>query len=441
MGTPITFSGFNDIDFNMVLNAIMQQASIPLVSLQDHQKDLQSQIGSLDKLAGLVSTLRSTADTLGRPSTHTMLTATSSDPQAVSVSVGAGAPAGQIDVVVTQLARAQVSVSDSSAPDANTTIVASGGTITIGGVAVTLTGDVTLQGLADAINSTPDIGVTAGVIRTGPTTYRLALTGNETGLANAFTITNGLSGGAGVTFAANAVEAADASLLVNNVAVTGPTNTFTDVMSGVSLTVYRADPGATVRLDVSVDGAAVKDTIKQFVAAYNEFVAFVGEQRSASAQGDAAAIGRDPVLRALRNDLRTSLLGAHGTGVLTRLAEAGVEFTQTGQLELDEAVFDAAVAADADAVRGLFSAADGAFNAVETLLDGYGQADGLIPAGKRRLEDQISTMNEQIDAMQRRLAIQRESMQRQFAEADLIMSRLKAQATALSGFSSDLGTF
>ena len=37
------------------------------------------------------------------------------------------------------------------------------------------------------------------------------LTGTNTGAANAFTITNALTGGAGVTFAGNAVAAADAS--------------------------------------------------------------------------------------------------------------------------------------------------------------------------------------------------------------------------------------
>jgi len=41
--------------------------------------------------------------------------------------------------------------------------------------------------------------------------------------------------------------------------------------------------------------------------------------------------------------------------------------------------------------------------------------------------------------MQRRLALQRETLQKQFAEADLIMSRLKSQASSLSSFSSGLG--
>src|SRR6185503_4121702 len=41
MGSPITFSGFNAIDFNVVLNAIMAQESAPLQALQAHQRELE----------------------------------------------------------------------------------------------------------------------------------------------------------------------------------------------------------------------------------------------------------------------------------------------------------------------------------------------------------------------------------------------------------------
>ena len=44
MGSTITFSGFNDIDFNTVLNALMDQASQPLTALQTQQSALQSQV-------------------------------------------------------------------------------------------------------------------------------------------------------------------------------------------------------------------------------------------------------------------------------------------------------------------------------------------------------------------------------------------------------------
>ena len=44
MASPITFSGFNDIDFNLILNAVMQQASQPLTALQARQSNVESQI-------------------------------------------------------------------------------------------------------------------------------------------------------------------------------------------------------------------------------------------------------------------------------------------------------------------------------------------------------------------------------------------------------------
>lgn len=451
MSTPITFSGFNDIDFNLVVNSLMAQASLPLNTLQSRQKSLQSQVTGFDKLSTHVEALRSAADALGRPANLSTMAGVSSNNAAVSVSAGNTATAGHYDVVVNELARAQVTVSSSFAPDANTTIVASAGTLDIGGVIVTVAGDMTLQQLAAAINAAPSIGVTATVVRTGMSEYRLAITSSMTGSEHAFTIVNNLTGAvqfvdtdlngiSGDTAADNAVSASDASILINNIPATSSSNTFENVVDGVTLTVAKKDPASTVSIDVATDTAAIKDKIQSFVTAYNEFLKFAGEQRTAAGTGDAASIGREPLLRQLHNSLRAALSGAHGIGVMTRLAEAGIELKRNGELSLNEEKFDAAVEAGADDLRTLFSAADGVFPAVESMLDVYSQVDGLIPSTKRRLQDQIASMNEQIEAMQRRLALQRETLQKQFAEADLIMSRLKSQASSLQGFSSGLGS-
>ena len=65
--TPITFSGFNEIDFNLVLNAVMQQASQPLVAIQSRQTALRSQVTTFDLLANRV--LATVSDTVTAPST------------------------------------------------------------------------------------------------------------------------------------------------------------------------------------------------------------------------------------------------------------------------------------------------------------------------------------------------------------------------------------
>ena len=440
MSSPITFSGFNNIDFNVVLNALMQQASQPLTALQSQQTALKSQITTFKSLTTHVNTLASAVSDLSDPDSLNGHSGTSSQPTALGVSVGSGAVAGHYDVVVNELARAQVTASTSSAADANTTVVASGGSITIGGVTVSIAGDVTLQGLAAAINGTDGIGVNAAVIRTATDTYRLVLTSKETGVAGAFAVGNGLTGGAGVAFAGNAVEASDASLLVNNIAVTGSSNTFTDVIPGVTLTALQKNAATTISVDVAADSSALEAKLQSFVDGYNGLVQFLGEQRESAGRNEAASIGRDPLLRQLRNSLRTEILGAHGSGTFTRLSEVGIEFTRTGQLQLDKAKLAEAIEIDADAVRAMFAEAGGAFTSIEAQLEQYTETSGLISTATDRLDHQIDRMDQQIANMQSRLAIQREALLREFVEADSLMARLKNQSGSLANLGSGLGS-
>ncbi len=454
MSTPITFSGFNNIDFNVVLQGLMQQASQPLNVLQSRQKALETQVTRFDALTSRISALQSAAETLGAADSVATMAGRSSDSAAVAISTGVDAAAGHYDVVVNELARAQVTASTSIAPDSDTTVVAGSGTLTIGGVAVAVTGDMTLQDLATAINGTDGIGVSAAVVKTGDTSYRLALTSLSTGVANAFTVVNSLSGGIGVAFGDfdnngtsgdsiedNSVAASDASILINNIAASSSSNEFADVVPGVTLTILKKDPATTLSLDVSPDSAALEAKIEDFVSAYNAMATFFTEQRTAAAAGDAASIGRDPLLRQLRNSLRTELLGPHGAETVTRLAEVGVEFTQAGTIELDTARFREVIGDNGDEVRRLFADAGGVFPAVDTLLTEYIGSTGFISSIKDRLNTQIDAMDQQIASMQSRLALQREMLARQFTEADTVMSRLRNQSGSLASIGSGLGSF
>jgi flagellar hook-associated protein 2 len=451
MSSPITFSGFNNIDFNMILNGIMQQASQPLAIIQTRQTAIRSQVTSFDLLRNRVQEMLDAAEDLADPQAVQGLAGTSSDPDAVGISTSSQAVAGQYDIVVNALARAQVTASASTVPDSNTTVVASGGAITINGVAVAIAGDVTLQGLAAAINDTADAGVTAAVVRTGTNAYKLVLSSTDSGADGAFTFTNGLTGGAGISFTDtdnngtigdsvedNAVQASDASLLVNNIPVTGASNTFEDVVPGVTLTVRKADPDATVQISIAPDSSALETKIDTFVESYNTTVKFLNEQRTAAGTGDMTSIGREPLLRQLHNTLRTELSGAHGAGVYTRLSEIGITFTITGTIELDKDRLSDAVAQDGDALRELFSGADGVFVGVQSALEVYTQANGFISDLKDRLSDQIKSMDGQIAEMQSRLALQREGLLREFIAADQAISRLKNQSGSLAGFGGSL---
>lgn len=454
MGSPVTLSGFNNIDFNLILTSIMTQESQPLQALQTRQAALQSRANTFGVLTSRVLSLQQAAAKLADPSQLAGYTATSTDSSAVSVSATSSAIAGRYEVVVNELARAQVTASTTSAPNPDT-IVASGGTITIGGVTVTLSGATTLRQLADAINASSDPPARASVVQSGPSSYRLVLTARDTGDANAFTVTNNLTGGTGIAFgdadndgvsgnsaADNAVQASNASLLVNNIAVTSTTNTIDAAIPGVTITAFKKNPASAVVVDVATDTAGVKTKITDFVKAYNDLVKFAGDQAQAAGRGDETSIGRDPLLRQLRNQLRSTLVGQYSSGgAFSALSQVGIEFTRTGTLEVNDATLTAALKSGTADLGELFAgttASPGAFAALEPLLDSYTDGTGLIPGARKLLTDQASRITDQIATMQDRLAIRRAALQREFTAADAAMTQLKNQSGSLASFGATL---
>ena len=311
MGSPITLSGFNSIDFNVVLNAVMQQESRPLQALQQRQRDLQTSDSTYGTLAGKLTTLDAAATDLATASKVLSMASTSSAPQNVAItSTGSDAVEGRYDVVVSALARSQVTASATTAPDADTTQIASGGSLTIGGVTVTLSGGVTLRGLATAINQTTDSPAAASIVQTAPGEFRLVLSAKASGVSHGFTVANGLAGStlaftdtdndglSGNSAADNTVQATNASVLVNNLAITSESNTLTAGIPGVSLALLKEDAATHVTIAVTRDDEDLKTRIEKFVSAYNDLTTFVASKSTTS-----DPTGTATLLRGLRGRL------------------------------------------------------------------------------------------------------------------------------------------
>jgi flagellar hook-associated protein 2 len=431
----VTFSGFNNIDFNTVLNAVMQQERQPLVALQTKRSALDSQKTAFATLATKLAALDGAAAALADVQAFGQKSATASDSTVVTVAAGASTPAGSYDVVVNQLARGQVTTSATTYADKDTTVVATGGTLTIGGVPITITGDVTLQGLADAINSSDASPATASIVAAAGQ-YQLVLTGKQTGLSSAFTIANALTGGAGIAFsAASAVEASDADLLVNNVRVTSATNTVDGAVPGATLTLLRQTT-SPVTVTVGRDLSSTRSALQSFVGAYNDLLQFFSDQGASAAKGDTSSIARDSVVRSLQASLREALGRQYGaTGSFQYLSQVGLGFDRTGKLTFDQAAFDAATARLGD-LQSFVSGKAGAFSAIQSVIDGYVGSDGLVPGAQTRIGDQMSRLDRRISDMEAQLAIRQQSLQQQYAAADAVMTQLNSQVSSLSSLSS-----
>jgi len=436
MSSGITFSGFNNIDFSYILNAIMTQESQPVVALQAQQKDLQSKQSAFSTLASKLAALDEAMEPLADRTQFGGRTASSTNSAAVAVSATSAASIGAYDIVVSELARAQTTATNSSHSDKDTTTVASGGSLVINGVAVSVTVPATLQDLADAINANDDVAVTAAVVSPAPGSYQLVLTGKATGVDGAFTITNNLTGGTGLTFGANAQEALNAQFTVNNVAVQSATNDVDDVVAGVSLTLLKKDPAATVNVSVTADSQAAVDQVKSFVSSFNDILTFAKDQAAAASNGGTNNIGRDALLRALRSELRGEMNREYATGgTYSYLSQVGLGFDRSGKLTLDEKKFAEATKNGNGEVMKLFAGADGvdgAFTKLQSLVTGYTEAGGLVPDAKERITAQLQSVAKRITSMEARLAIRRAALNKEFIATDQAMSALNKSVEALS---------
>ena len=88
MGSPITLSGFNNIDFSQVLTALMAQERLPVTQLEQQKTALTNQKSFFATFASKLASLESAVQDLSSANAFEGRSATVSDTTAASVSVG-----------------------------------------------------------------------------------------------------------------------------------------------------------------------------------------------------------------------------------------------------------------------------------------------------------------------------------------------------------------
>jgi len=455
VANTVTFSGFNSIDFNYILNAVMAQERQPLDALETRKTTLQTQNSAFGTLAGKLTALGSAADKLKELRSLSTLGATSSD-SGVGVTATGGTISGTYDVVVSELARAQVTASQSTFA-ATTSVVGTGGTITLrpasgDPVTISLTGSTTLEELAELINDEEDSPASASIVQVSPGTYKLVLTAKETGVSNGFTVSSAVTGGtlsfidtdndgvSGDTAADNSQTALNAAFTINGLSVTSATNTVEDVVPGATLKLVKKAPSTTVTVAVSRDLDKAADVVKSFITAYNGLVSFMKDQETAAAAGK-TSIARDPLLRSLKDNIRDATLGTYAGSTFTALPQVGIGFDRDGKMTLDREAFDNAMDNSVGDVQRLFSGltgSGGAFGRLSDLIEQYTKAGGLVAGLRDRLDDQVTGLTTRISDMEVQLEVRRTALQQEYIAADLAMTRLKSQSSSLQSIGNNI---
>jgi flagellar hook-associated protein 2 len=218
--------------------------------------------------------------------------------------------------------------------------------------------------------------------------------------------------------------------------VTSASNTLTNAVPGTTLTLYRQDPLTPIVVDVAADTEAFKDKIKTYVAAYNELTSFMTAQQKAAGEGSGSSIGNDPVMRQVRNQIRSSMTSLVGTSTsFDYLSQVGLGFTRAGKLELNETAFNAAYESSPEEVVNLFAGtgpSGGAFGAIKTAMASFTGAGGLLNSVQKSLTNRMDRIDDQITNMQERLAVRRAALQQEYLAAESAMTLLNNQSGSLS---------
>ncbi|WP_396621449.1 flagellar filament capping protein FliD [Marinobacter sp. W-8] len=343
------------------------------------QKTQQAEalLSAYGKLRSAVTELRLPMRQLSSPDNLKAFSASSSNDD-IGVSVDSTkASRGAYSVEVTSLASAQALASRDVFADRDATSVGRGTLeLSVGDKITNITIDSsndTLQGLANAINEA-DAGVSAGIIDTG-SGYQLVLSADETGTANAVSIsvtgdTNGTdTDNTGLSrFAFNAgmdadsglketIAASDAVMDINGVTVTRSTNTFENVIDGLTFDIKET---GTSTIKVSQDFGAVADRVQGFVDKFNALQSTIDSLAGFNAEaGVGSLLTGDSTVRAIQSQLRnilTRVVPGMENASVRSLADVGITTDfETGGLEFDRAKFEEVLKANPDEVTALFA--------------------------------------------------------------------------------------
>ena len=301
----------------------------------------------------------------------------------------------------------------------------------------------TLEGIRDAINAASDNpGITASIINVD-SGAQLVLTSDKIGATNTISIavtdddldnvnTSGLSQLATVNL--TPIQAAqDAIIYVDSQQVTRDSNSFSDVITGVSFTLKEADAGTTETLTVELNKDSVKSKVNSFVSAYNSLADTMNSLSSYDAETGAAGILLgDSLLRGLQGQIREAMTDAISGLEFGTLSEIGVTTDDAGHLTVDSSKLDEVMASDFTAVSQLFASENGLANSLDTLLDRYVSTDGVLTSRTDGIKSSIESIGDDRERLNRRLASLDARYRAQFTAMDILVAQLNSTSSFLS---------
>lgn len=375
--------------------------------LKTQQGTLTAQKNALRALKTTLSDFRTALQGLNKTNAGMLKTSASvSVENRVSVTTTSEARKGTYNLFVEQLASSHQVAFDSLTDDAVSQ--ASGSmSITINGKSIDVDMDSvdSLAGLAKAINGAQDNpGVTASLVRTGGQ-VRMMLSSDKSGAENAIQLGGSVPAAMSDSASVRTISRAQDAVVWlgekgNGLQVTSSTNTFSNLIDGVTLELNQAQGAAEtpLRIDIGVDTKQTEEQMKTFVDAYNKLLGALGTlTASGSGSTERGALAGDASISNLRRDMN-QMLRSVSEGL--DITQFGLSADKDGKLKLDNDKLADMLAEDPGKLNGFFNGSNGLLRKMDKSLDKYlSVTDGVIKNREetfRRRENELTDRSDKI---------------------------------------------
>lgn len=378
-----------------------------LAKANRNQEAYKAQLNALSSLDTALKSFKSAASGLKLAGSSMLVNSASYSQEGyATATVGSKAVAGSYDFFVQQLAsKSQLALQGLQDGDLGS------GSLSIGQGSDTFSVDLgavtTLDELAAAINGAADnSGVKATLVRSNGQ-VNLVLTSETTGADQAISLT-----ASGNTAFENAVAARQELSVAKDAIVrlggeagielTSSSNTFANIIDGVSLTFSKAhQTGDTpLTIEIAQDQSATKEKAQTFVSAFNALMSsFDSLTASGGESGSRGPLAGDASVRAIEGMLNQLVRTSFGGVSLT---EFGIVADRGGKLTIDSARFEKAVAANPEGFEKLFTDKGNLLDTLDKNLAVYtSSASGLLTNRKDTLNTQLRRVDQQFDNIQK----------------------------------------
>lgn len=294
-------------------------------------------------------------------------------------------------------------------------------------------GKATMAELATAINTNSNNkGVNATLVRADGETHFM-LSSTETGVAN--TIQVSASGTGQAWFDDAFTNTTDISTPQDAVIWLGPqgsglkltngSNTFSDVIDGVDITVNKAQSAGDtpISMGIAADNEATKEQLNTFIDAYNNLVSTIDRLTSTGSEDSKrGALAGDPTTRSIESQLN-NVLRSQFEG--KSLMEVGLSINREGKLELDEKRFTAAQQNNGAALEAMFNGDGNLFDSLDSAMEPYLKfSSGLFSSRKDAIKQNLSRIDTKQEALQRKYDMAYDRYLAQFTQMNQIMTQM-----------------